>query len=60
MIKIATLADKRAVEAEMPVEERWTARTLYQQLAETAAALPRPAGDQLPAELRPAATRRSR
>jgi fatty-acyl-CoA synthase len=37
MIEIATLADKRAVE-DVPVAERWTARTLYQQLSETAAA----------------------
>ena len=28
MIKIATLADKRAVEAEMPWQDRWRARTL--------------------------------
>jgi fatty-acyl-CoA synthase len=37
MIEIATLADKQAVE-NVPVSERWTARTLYQQLSETAAA----------------------
>jgi fatty-acyl-CoA synthase len=44
MIKIATLADKLAVEAEMPVEERWSARSLYEQLAATAARFPdRPA-----------------
>jgi acyl-CoA synthetase (AMP-forming)/AMP-acid ligase II len=44
MIKIATLADKGAVEDEMPVEARWRARSLYQQLAETAARFPdRPA-----------------
>jgi fatty-acyl-CoA synthase len=44
MIKIATLADKLAVEAEMPVDERWQARSLYQQLAATAARFPeRPA-----------------
>ena len=44
MIKIGSLADKRAVEAEMPVEDRWSARTLYQQLAETAGRFPeRPA-----------------
>lgn len=36
MNKIATLADTRAVEAEMPVERRWRARSLYQQLSETA------------------------
>jgi len=40
MIRVATLADKRAVEAEMPVEERWQARTLYQQLAATAGRFP--------------------
>ena len=33
MIKVATLADKRAIEAEMPVSERWAARSLYQQAA---------------------------
>ena len=44
MIRIATLADKRAVEAEMPWQERWRARTLYEQLRETAARFPeRPA-----------------
>jgi fatty-acyl-CoA synthase len=44
MFEIATLADKLAHEAEMPVDERWTARTLYEQLAQTAAAHPhRPA-----------------
>lgn len=37
MIEIATLADKQAVE-DVPVSERWTARTLYEQLSETAAA----------------------
>ena len=35
--QIATLADTRAVEAEMPLERRWAARSLYEQLAETAA-----------------------
>lgn len=44
MTRIATLADKRAVEAEMPVTARWNARSLYQQLAETAGRFPdRPA-----------------
>lgn len=44
MIQIATLADKQAVEAEMPLAERWDARTLYDQLEETAARFPdRPA-----------------
>jgi fatty-acyl-CoA synthase len=40
MIRIATLADKSAVEAEMPVGERWSARSLYEQLQETAAKFP--------------------
>ncbi len=44
MIRIATLADKQAVEAEMPWQDRWTARSLYEQLAETAGRFPgRPA-----------------
>ena len=44
MVRIATLADKLAAEAEMPVEDRWTARTLYEQLGETAGRFPeRPA-----------------
>ncbi len=44
MNRIATLADKLAVEAEMPVEDRWQARTLYRQLEATAARFPdRPA-----------------
>ncbi|MER2508400.1 MAG: acyl-CoA synthetase [Amaricoccus sp.] len=44
MIRIATLADTRAVEAEMPLERRWTARSLHEQLAETAGRFPdRPA-----------------
>lgn len=36
MLRIATLADKAAAEAEAPVDGRWTARTLHQQLRETA------------------------
>lgn len=40
MIRIATLADKFAVEAEMPVAARWTARSLYEQLQETAGRFP--------------------
>ncbi len=40
MIRIATLADKRAVEAEMPWQDRWRARTLLQQLGETAQRFP--------------------
>lgn len=44
MIRIATQADKRAVEAEMPIGRRWSARTLYAQLDRTAARFPaRPA-----------------
>jgi fatty-acyl-CoA synthase len=37
MVQIATLADKSALE-DVPFDERLTARTLYQQLSETAAA----------------------
>jgi acyl-CoA synthetase (AMP-forming)/AMP-acid ligase II len=40
MLKISTLADKAAAEAEGPVEARWTARTLHEQLRETAARFP--------------------
>lgn len=36
MLRIATLADKAAAEAEAPVESRWSARTLHGQLVETA------------------------
>ncbi len=44
MTRIATLADTRAVEAEMPLDRRWTARSLYEQLSQTAARFPdRPA-----------------
>ena len=44
MARIATLADKLAVEQEMPWEERLAARSLYQQLSATAARFPdRPA-----------------
>lgn len=44
MLRIATLADKTAAEAEMPLEDRWTARTLLAQLEETAGRFPdRPA-----------------
>lgn len=44
MVQIATLADTRAVEAEMPVTARWRARSLYKQLTETAGRYPdRPA-----------------
>lgn len=35
MVQIATLSDKEAIEHEAPVGERWTARTLYEQLLET-------------------------
>ncbi len=38
MPKITSLADKAAYEAEASIDERWTARTLYQQLQQTAAA----------------------
>lgn len=42
--EIRTLADTRAVEAAMPVEARWSARTVHQQLCQTAARFPdRPA-----------------
>ncbi len=40
MLHIATLADKRDAEAVAPVEAMWTARTLYQQLQETAGRFP--------------------
>ncbi|WP_118138448.1 acyl-CoA synthetase [Oceanicella sp. SM1341] len=44
MRKVATLAEVRAIEAEMPVSARWQARTVYQQLSETSARWPeRPA-----------------
>ncbi len=44
MLRIATLADKLAAEAEMPIEDRWQARSLYQQLVATAGRFPdRPA-----------------
>lgn len=35
MYKFATLADIKAIEKEMPVEDRWTAETVYEQLCET-------------------------
>jgi fatty-acyl-CoA synthase len=38
MIRVAVLADKLAAEREMPVTERWRARSLFEQLVETAAA----------------------
>lgn len=38
MVRIATLADKVAIEKEAPVETRWMARTLCEQLGETAEA----------------------
>ncbi len=44
MHQLATLADKVMLEAEMPVERRWTARTVYALLCSTASAHPaRPA-----------------
>ncbi len=36
----ATLADIKAIEKEMPVEERWTAETVYEQLCDTRDANP--------------------
>ncbi|MEM1265376.1 MAG: acyl-CoA synthetase [Pseudomonadota bacterium] len=43
-LKVGTLADKLAVETAMPLADRWAARTLYDQLTETAATHPnRPA-----------------
>lgn len=33
--KFATIADIKAIEKEMPVDERWTAETVYEQLCET-------------------------
>ncbi len=41
MTRIATLADKEAVEAEMPVTDRWQARSLYEQLVTISAQFPR-------------------
>ncbi|MGB0498225.1 MAG: acyl-CoA synthetase [Rubricella sp.] len=44
MTHMATLADKIALEQEMPVSARWTATTVYEQLGQTAARHPnRPA-----------------
>ena len=40
MARIATLADKRAVEAEMPWDERCRMRSLYEQLVATAGRFP--------------------
>jgi acyl-CoA synthetase (AMP-forming)/AMP-acid ligase II len=39
-VQIATLADKLATEAEMPWQQRWSARSLYQQLVETSERFP--------------------
>ncbi len=39
-MRIVTLADKIAVEQEMPLEARWSARSLYAQLVETAGRYP--------------------
>ncbi|QIK41662.1 acyl-CoA synthetase [Pontivivens nitratireducens] len=36
MTNMSTLADKIAIEQVMPIEKRWTARTVYEQLAQTA------------------------
>ncbi|SOH92436.1 fatty-acyl-CoA synthase [Monaibacterium marinum] len=38
MTEMATLAQKIAIEQSMPIEQRWTAKTVYEQLAETARA----------------------
>ncbi len=44
MIRVEVLADKLAAEAAVPVEDRWTARSLYEQLSQTTAKFPdRPA-----------------
>jgi fatty-acyl-CoA synthase len=40
MFEIATFADIRALEAEMPVTERWGAATLYEQLCKTSERVP--------------------
>ncbi len=40
MYKFATIADIKTIEKEMPVEERWTAETVYEQLCETRDANP--------------------
>lgn len=40
MIRIATLADKLAAEQEMPLDARWSARSLFEQLSETAGRYP--------------------
>ncbi|WP_370445241.1 acyl-CoA synthetase [Oceanibium sediminis] len=37
MTQIATLADTKAIEARTPVDQLWSARSLYQQLEQTAA-----------------------
>ena len=39
-MRIATLADKIAAEQEMPVEARWSAQSLFEQLVETAGRYP--------------------
>lgn len=39
-MRIATLADKIAAEQEMPIEARWSARSLFEQLSETARRYP--------------------
>ena len=38
--KFATTADVTAIEQEMPVEDRWSAETVYQQLCQTRDAHP--------------------
>ena len=39
-MRIATLADKISAEQEMPLDARWSARSLFEQLVETAARYP--------------------
>jgi hypothetical protein len=34
--KFATVADIKAIEKEMPVEDRWSAETVYEQLCQPA------------------------
>lgn len=40
MIELRTVADKIAAESDIPIESRWSARSLYEQLKETASAFP--------------------
>lgn len=44
MIRVESIADKIKAEADMPIGDRWTARSLYEQLVQTTEAFPdRPA-----------------